>query len=257
MADGTVTRVLIVDDEPPARAVLREMLGRIPGVTVVGEAGDGLEAVKAAAELRPDAVFLDIQMPRLDGFEVMELLDPAIAVVFVTAYDEYAVRAFEVRAVDYVLKPFREERLAQALARARDVSRKKEPLAPAALAAAARAPGQYVSRVVVRDGPHIRVIPVDKLDFAEAQDDSVSLKTEGKKYRKLQTLASLAASLDPARFLRVHRSYVVNLERLQRVELYAKNSHVAVLSDGARVPVSREGHARLREILDAPGRERE
>jgi two-component system LytT family response regulator len=187
----------------------------------------------------------------------MELLDPAIAVVFVTAYDEDAVRAFEVRAVDYVLKPFREERLAQALARARDVSRKKEPLAPAALAAAARAPGQYVSRVVVRDGPHIRVIPVDKLDFAEAQDDSVSLKTEGKKYRKLQTLASLAASLDPARFLRVHRSYVVNLERLQRVELYAKNSHVAVLSDGARVPVSREGHARLREILDAPGRERE
>jgi two-component system LytT family response regulator len=254
MAGGTVTRVLIVDDEEPARVVLREMLGRIPGVEVVGEAGDGFAAVKAAAELEPEAVFLDIQMPRLDGFEVMELLDPAIAVVFVTAYDQYAVKAFDVRAIDYVLKPFREERLAQALARARDLVGRKERPAPAALAEAARAPGVYLSRVVVRDGPHIRVIPVEKLDFAEAQDDIVSLKTEGKKYRKSQTLASLATSLDPARFLRVHRSYVINLERLQRVELYARNSHVAVLTDGARIPVSREGHARLREILGSPRR---
>ena len=250
MADDPIPRVLIADDEEPARAGLREMLGRLPGVRIVGEAGDGLEALKTAAELAPDAVFLDIQMPRLDGFEVMELLDPSIAVVFVTAYDQYAVRAFEVRAVDYVLKPFREERLAEALARARDLSRKKEQPAPGALAAAARAPGQFLTRVVVRDGPHIRVIPVEKLDYAEAQDDNVSLKTEGKKYRKPQTLASLAASLDPARFLRVHRSYVINLDSLQRVELYAKNSLVAILADGARVPVSREGHARLREILE-------
>src|SRR6266566_53615 len=127
------TRVLIVDDEEPARAVLKEMLGRVPGVRIVGECGDGLEAVKAAGQLKPDAVFLDIQMPRLDGFEAMELLDPAIAVVFVTAYDQYAVKAFEVRAVDYVLKPFRQERLAQALARARDLSRRKDRPAPHAL----------------------------------------------------------------------------------------------------------------------------
>jgi two-component system, LytTR family, response regulator len=254
MPDQPVTRVLIADDEEPARIVLREMLGRIPGVAVVGEAGDGLAAVKAAAELAPDAVFLDIQMPRLDGFEVMELLDPAIAVVFVTAYDQYAVKAFEVRAVDYVLKPFREERLAQALTRARDLSRRKERPVPGTLADAARAPGHYLARVVVRDGPNIRVIPAEKLDYAEAQDDSVSLKTEGKKYRKPQTLASLAASLDPARFLRVHRSYVINLECLQRVELYAKNSHVAILADGVRIPVSREGHARLLEILEGPGK---
>ena len=230
------------------------MLGRIPGVAIVGEAGDGLEAVKAAGELAPDAVFLDIQMPRLDGFEVMELLDPAIAVVFVTAYDQYAVKAFEVRAVDYVLKPFREARLADALARARERVREKGRPDAGALAAASRPPGQFLSRIVVRDGPNIRVIPVGKLDFAEAQDDSVSLKTEGKKYRKPQTLASLAASLDPSRFLRVHRSYVINLERLQRVELYAKNSHVAILADGARIPVSREGHARLRELLESPGK---
>jgi two-component system LytT family response regulator len=250
MSDQGVTRVLIADDEPPARAVLREMLSRLPGVRIVGEAADGLEAVKAAADLEPDAIFLDIQMPRLDGFEVMELLDPAIAVVFVTAYDEYAVKAFEVRAVDYVLKPFREERLAEALGRARDRARKKGKPQQGALAAAARPPGQFLSRVVVRDGPHIRIIPVQKLDFAEAQDDTVLLKAEGKKHRKAQTLASLAESLDPARFLRVHRSYVINLDRLDRVELYAKNSHVAILADGTRIPVSREGHSRLREVLE-------
>jgi two-component system LytT family response regulator len=250
MSEEAVTRVLIADDEPPARAVLREMLGRLPGVRIVGESSDGMEAVKAAAELRPDAVFLDIQMPRLDGFEVMELLDPAIAVIFVTAYDQYAVKAFEVRAVDYVLKPFREARLAEALGRARSLTRKKAPFQAQALAAAARPPGQFLSRVVVKDGPRIRVIPVEKLDFAEAQDDNVRVKSEGKKYRKAQTLASLSEALDPARFLRVHRSYVINIDRLQGIELYAKNSHVAILADGSRIPVSREGHARLRELLE-------
>jgi two-component system LytT family response regulator len=245
-----VTRVLIVDDEPLARTILREMLGRIPGVSIVGECGDGLEAVKAAAQQKPDAVFLDIQMPRLDGFEAMELLDPSIAVVFVTAYDNYAVKAFEVRAVDYVLKPYSEARLAEALERARERVRVKGRPDASSLAAASRPPGQFLSRIVVRDGPNIRVIPVDKLDFAEAQDDDVLFKTEGKKYRKPQTLASLAETLDPARFPRVHRSYVINLDRLQRVELYAKNSHIAILADGSRIPVSREGHARLRELLE-------
>ena len=244
--------VLIVDDEPPARAVLREMLGRVPGVCIVGECADGMEAVKTAGQLKPDAVFLDIQMPRLDGFEAMELLDPAIAVVFVTAYDNYAVKAFEVRAVDYVLKPFSEARLAEALERARARVREKGRPDAAALAVASRPPGQFLSRIVVRDGQNIRVIPVEKLDFAEAQDDDVLFKTEGKKYRKPQALASLAATLDPARFPRVHRSYVINLDRLQRVELYAKNSHVAILADGSRIPVSREGHARLLHLLAGP-----
>jgi len=252
MSSEGQTRVLIVDDEEPARAVLREMLGQMPGVRVLGECADGMAAVKTAGELEPDIVFLDIQMPRLDGFEVLELLDPAIAVVFVTAYDQYAVRAFEVRAVDYVLKPFSQKRLQEALERARQRRRERRRPEAASLAAESRPPGQFLSRVVVRDGPHIRVIPVEKIDFAEAQDDAVAVKTEGKKLRKPQTLASLAASLDPARFLRVHRSYVINLDRLQRVELYAKNSHIAILADGSRIPVSREGHARLREVLEGP-----
>ena len=241
--------VLIVDDEEPARAILREMLGGMPGVRVVGEAADGIGAVKAAGELRPDIVLLDIRMPRLDGFEVMELLDPEIAVVLVTAYDQYAVRAFEVRAVDYVLKPFSRDRLAEAVERARERRVRRGRPDAALLAAALRPAGQFLSRIVVRDGPNIRVIPVEKLDFAEAHDDAVALKVEGKKLRKPQTLASLAASLDPSHFLRVHRSYVINLDRLARVELYSKNSHVAILADGSRIPVSREGHARLREIL--------
>ena len=249
-----MTRVLIVDDEEPARAVLREMLGRVPSVEIVGEAANGFEAVRAAGELKPDCVFLDIRMPRLDGFEVMELLDPAIAVVFVTAYDSYAVKAFDVHAVDYVLKPFSEARLTEALERARRRRLAGQRPEPSAVAAAIRPAGEFASRIVVHDGANIRVIPVEKLDYAEAQDDRVLLKSEGKKYSKPQTLAALAASLDPSQFFRVHRSYVVNLDRLRQVELYAKNSHIAILTDGSRIPVSREGHARLREILDGRAR---
>lgn len=246
--DGPL-RVLIVDDEEAARVILKELLAGEPGIEVIGECANGFDAVKVAAETKPDVLLLDIEMPKLDGFEVLELLDPAIGVVFVTAYDSYALRAFEVHAVDYVLKPFRPERLREALDRAGDraeAGRKRAD--PAELAAAARPPG-HVQRIVVRDGSRVHLIPTEKLDYAEAQDDYVVLKSEGKKYRKPQTLASLAFALDPDRFVRVHRSYLVNLDRLQRIELYAKNSHVAILADGTRIPLSREGHARLKSVL--------
>jgi len=174
-------------------------------------------------------------------------------VVFVTAYDQYAVKAFDVHAVDYVLKPFSEARLSEALARARVRLQSGRRHDPTTISAAVRPPGQFASRIVLRDGPNIRVIPVEKLDFAEAQDDLVILRSEGKKYSKSQTLAALASALDPSRFLRVHRSYVINLERLRRVELYAKNSHVAILADGTRIPISREGHARLKDVLEGRG----
>jgi two-component system LytT family response regulator len=243
-----VIRVLIVDDEAPARALLREMLGAEPEVEIVGEAATGLEAVKAASELRPDAVLLDIEMPKLDGFEVLELLDPQVAVVFVTAYDSHAVRAFEVHAVDYVLKPYRAERLREALARAR--ARAGQRPAPGLLARAARPDGQYARRVVVKDGAHIQVIPAERLDCAQAQDDYVALRTEGKTFLKNQTLGALEASLDPSQFVRVHRSFLVRLDRIRAIEPYGKNDHVAILADGTRVPVSREGYARLRELLE-------
>jgi two-component system LytT family response regulator len=173
-------------------------------------------------------------------------------VVFVTAYDEYALRAFEVHAVDYVLKPVTRERLAGALAQARArLGAGTAAAAPSAatLAAAARPPGQYVERLLVKDGPNVHVIPVGQVDWIEAQDDYVGIRAEGKTHLKPQPLAEVAAGLDPARFVRVHRSYVLNVERLARLELYAKDSYVAVLKDGRQIPVSRAGHARLKELL--------
>ena len=239
--------VLIVDDEEPARQVLREMLSLDSQVRIVGECATGFEAVKAAAEHKPAVIFLDIEMPKLDGFEVLELIDPKIAVVFVTAYDSYALRAFEVHAVDYVLKPYRAERLQEALEHARRHAQNRPE--PAVLARAARPEGEYARRIVVGEGGRIHLIPVERLDYAQAQDDYVALHSEGKTYLKTQTLGSLEASLDPSLFVRVHRSFLVNLDRIRAVALYAKNSRVATLRDGTEVPVSREGHARLKEML--------
>jgi two-component system LytT family response regulator len=246
---GGEVGVLIVDDEEPARALLRRHLSEIPGVRILGECANGFEAVRAASELSPRIVFLDIEMPKLDGFEVLELLDPGTAVVFVTAYDEYAVKAFEVHAVDYVLKPFEALRIATAVDRARTRLARGETVSAAAIRAAARPGGTFLSRLVVRDGSRIHIIPVDRLDAVEAQDDYVALKTAGTTYLKAQTLASLAAELDPARFVRVHRSHLVRLEALARLETAASGAGVAILTDGTRVPVSREGHARLRDRL--------
>jgi len=248
--------VLIVDDEAPARSIVREVLSAQPGVRILAECSNGFEAVKAAAELSPDVVFLDIEMPRLDGFEVAELIDPRIAIVFVTAYDSYALRAFDVHAVDYVLKPFRPERLTAALARA--IARKADAGRKSAseIAAAARPDGVHLSRIVVKDGPRVHVIPVDRLDLVEAQDDYVRLASGGKSFLKQQTIGSLADALDPARFVRVHRSYLVNLDRLARLELYSKGSYAAILTDGSRIPVSREGHARLNALLEPGDRRR-
>jgi two-component system LytT family response regulator len=242
-------RTLVVDDEELARLVLRELLGAHPEVEVVAECRNGLEAVKAVAEHKPDLLFLDVQMPKLTGFDVLELIGPDVPVIFVTAYDEYAMKAFDVHAVDYLLKPVGKQRLATALQRV--TSRAEEKLPSAAdLAAAARPAGQYVERLVVKDGTRVTLIPVGKLDYAEAQDDYVALASEGKKHLKQQTIASLEAALDPKSFVRIHRSYVVNLERVTRIEPYGKESRLAILSNGAKLPVSRAGYTRLQALLN-------
>lgn len=253
MNEGTKIRAVIVDDEELARQVLREYLLAHADIEVVAECANGFEAVKAVTEGKPDLVFLDIQMPKLDGFEVLELIAGGPAVIFVTAYDTYAIRAFEVHAVDYLLKPVGAERFEAALERAKERLGGKLPqqiLPPAELAAAARPPAQYVDRIPVRDGTRVFIIPVTKLDYAEAQDDYVALASEGKKHLKQQTISSLETALDPSRFLRIHRSYIVNLERVARVEPYGKDSHVAVLANGTQLPVSKSGYARLRAFLD-------
>ena len=240
---------LLVDDEDLARLVLRELVQTHPELTVVAECANGFEAVKAVAEHKPDLIFLDVQMPKLSGFDVLELIGTETAVIFVTAYDQYAMRAFEVHAVDYLLKPIGRDRFEAALERAKSRLNEKLP-APPELAAAARPPKQFLERIVVRDGTRVTLIPVGKLDYAEAQDDYVALASEGKKHLKQQTIASLEACLDPDRFVRVHRSYIVNFERVVRIEPYAKDSRIAILADNTRLPVSKSGYARLKSLLD-------
>ncbi|HEY5907193.1 MAG TPA: protein kinase [Vicinamibacteria bacterium] len=242
-------RVLIVDDEEPARVLLREYLARIPEAQIVGECRNGFEAVKAAAELQPDLLFLDIQMPKLDGFEVLELLGKGVDVVFVTAFDAHALRAFEVNAVDYLLKPVAEDRFRAAFERARERVRAKTPLPVAELITASRPAGALLERILIRSGARVDVIPVDQLEYAEAQDDYVNLRSRGKAYLKQQTLSELEAGLDKARFVRIHRSFLLNLDQLARLDTEGADSRVAVLKDGSRLPVSRAGYQRLRALL--------
>jgi two-component system LytT family response regulator len=246
-------RVVIVDDEELARQVIREMLKPHAEIDVVAECANGFDAVRSVAELKPDLIFLDIQMPKLDGFEVLELIGSEFAVIFATAYDEHALRAFEVHAVDYLLKPFRAERFNEALHRAKERIGKKMSASPEELSAATRTVGEFTERIVVKDGTRVQIIPVVKLDYAEAQDDYIALASQGKKYLKQQTVSSLEASLDPKSFVRIHRSYLVNLERVTRLEPYGKDTHVVILNDGSRLPVSRAGHARLKELLGEKG----
>jgi two-component system LytT family response regulator len=241
-------RVMVVDDEEPARLALRHALTTIGGVDIVAECANGFEAVKVVGEARPDVVLLDVQMPKLDGFDVLELLGRDMPVIFVTAHDEFALRAFEVHAVDYLLKPFTAERLAAALDRARR-RQMTASVDPVELRQSARPPGTSLDRVVIRDGAQVHVLPVDRIDYVEAQDDYVAFRTGGKTLLKEQTLGDLESQLDGRRFVRIHRSYLVNIERLSRVELYAKDSRVAILTDGSRLPISRSGYQRLQGLL--------
>jgi len=242
-------RIAIVDDEDLARAVVREFLAGVPEVEIVAECANGFEAVKAVAELRPDLLLLDVQMPKLNGFEVLDLVGRDVAVIFVTAYDQYALRAFEVHAVDYLLKPFSAERLADAIGRARERAGRGEKISSQVLAETARTGQGFTGRILVRDGPRVHVIPVATIDYVQAQDDYVCFRSGGKDYLKEQTLADVEASLDPARFVRIHRSYLLNLERLARVELDARENRIAILTEGSRLPVSRAGYVRLTALL--------
>jgi two-component system LytT family response regulator len=247
---STPLRIVVVDDEPLARAVVREFAGADRGIEIVAECGNGFDAVKAVAEQKPDLVLLDVQMPKLDGFEVLELLGPEQPVVFITAYDQYALKAFEVHAVDYLLKPFSAERFQEAMARARERLRGREPEPDVeALVQDARPRSGPAERVLIRDGANVHVLPVDAIDYVEAQDDYVAFKSAGKSYLKDQTLSAVETALDRARFVRIHRSYILNIDRIAKVELYAKDSRMAILRDGTRLPVSRAGYARLSQLL--------
>jgi len=247
MSSDAVLRVVIVDDEEPARMAVRQDLDAVGGVEIVGECANGFEAIKAVTELKPDLIILDVQMPKLDGFEVLEVIGRDVPVIFITAYDEFALKAFDVHAVDYLLKPCSVERLREAVTRAR--ARSAMVVAPTVLRQSARRPGAPLERVIIRDGADVHVLPVGKIDYVEAQDDYVSFQTAGRAYLKEQTLGELETQLDPRRFVRIHRSYILNIERLAKVELYAKDSRVAILQNGTKLQVSRAGYQRLQQLL--------
>lgn len=244
-------RVIVVDDETLARAIMIEHLAQVPDIEVVGQAANGFEAVKLAEELNPDLIFLDIQMPKLSGFEVLELLgERAPAVIFTTAFDEFALRAFEVHAVDYLLKPVEPARLVAAVERAAERLRNRTPPPSAQeLSAAARPPGRALERVLIRHEGRVHVLPLERIDFIEAQDDYLSFAIQGKRLRKQQTMSELETQLDATRFVRIHRSFILNIERLARIDLYGKDSWLAILADGTKLPMSRTGHAKLKELI--------
>lgn len=239
-------RVIIVDDEELARGVLREYLAQHEGIEIVAECANGFEAVKAIAELEPDLVFLDIQMPRLDGFEVVELAGRKARYIFATAFDRYALKAFEIHAVDYLLKPFSQQRLDEAVAHARASIGNEASVDAMVRDAALR--NKPLERILIRDGAKVHVVAAGKIDYIEAQDDYVQIRSNGKSYLKNQRLSDLESQLDPDRFLRIHRSYMVNIECIARIEQSGKDSHVAVLHDDTRIPISRTGYQKVKSL---------
>lgn len=241
--------VVIVDDEAPARALMREYLSEHQDVVIAAECSDGFQAVKAVNELKPDLLLLDVQMPKLNGFEVLEMVGRETAVIFATAYDEYALKAFQVHAVDYLLKPFSAERLAEALHWARSRLASAKLVDSQAVTKDARKPGALLDRIVIRDRSSVHVIPIHKIDYIEAQDDYVGIHTAGKMLLKEQTLAYYEHELSEQGFVRIHRSYLLNIDRLARLESDVGDSKLALLSNGTTLPVSRTGYNKLKELL--------
>jgi two-component system LytT family response regulator len=243
-------RILLVDDEAPARERLKRLLASLDA-QVIGEASDGIQAVELIEERRPDLVLLDIQMPGLDGFGVIQALKDPPAIIFVTAYDEYAIRAFEVHALDYLLKPFSQERLERAIRRAQEALAEEHDWAAqfGPLLETLAAGGRYLTRLAVHDRDHIRVLDADQVDWIGIEDEQVVIHVGEQVYPIRRTLAELEARLDPKRFFRAHRSAIVNLDRVQEVIPWFKGSHILRLTTGAEVDLSRAQARALREIL--------
>lgn len=243
-------KVIIIDDEPLARSIVAEYLQFYPELQLVQECNDGFEGLKAIMQHQPDLIFLDIQMPKITGFEMLELVEQPPAVIFTTAFDEYAIKAFETHAVDYLLKPFSKDRFGKAVQKWMD--QKSAPAAAAVtetlLETAALAPGQN-QRIVVKNGAKIKIIPVHDVLYLEAADDYVKIHTADSYYLKNKTMAHFEKALDAQQFARCHRSYMVNVQHIVRIDPYEKDGHIAILKSGAKVPVSKTGYVKLRQVL--------
>jgi two-component system LytT family response regulator len=242
-------RALLIDDEPLARMVVREYLLGYPQIEVLQECGDGFEGLKAIQQHQPDLIFLDVQMPKINGFEMLELVDEQPAVIFTTAFDEYAIKAFEAHATDYLLKPFSKDRFNKAidkfLAQAPNTAApKKEEL----LETASHSPGQH-ERIVVKTGTKVKIIPVADVLYLQADDDYVSIITAEGAFLKNKTMSFFEQTLDGRQFVRVHRSYIVSVQEITRIDPYEKDSHLAILKNGAKIPVSKTGYVKLKQVL--------
>jgi two-component system LytT family response regulator len=244
-------RTLIIEDEAPARELIRFMLSDHTEIEVLGECADGFCGAREIKEKHPDLIFLDIQMPKLTGFELLEVIDEKPEVIFTTAFDQYAIRAFEMNAVDYLLKPFSKERFNDALAKAESRLGKEEPehdKLENLVASASEAEG-FLTRIVFRKGARIKIIPLNSVSYLAAEDDYVMIYYNEGKALKPKTMKYYEDHLPPGLFMRVHRSYIVNVEHITRLEPYSKDNYVAVLKSGEKIPVSRSGYKMLREKL--------
>jgi two-component system LytT family response regulator len=239
-------RTILIDDEPLSREIVKSYLQSYPDFQVVEECNDGFEGVKAIQQHRPDLIFLDIQMPKINGFEMLELIDDPPAVIFITAFDEYAIRAFEANVTDYLLKPFSEDRFRKAIEKfmTRSTSEQSKQLA----GTLADAPINQ-ERIVVKIGTKVRIIPLHDIHYLEADDDFVKIVTSEGSFLKNKTLQYYENTLSPQQFVRVHRSYILPVNRITRIDPYQKESHIAVLRDGKQVPVSKSGYLRLKDVL--------
>ncbi|MGZ5285533.1 MAG: LytR/AlgR family response regulator transcription factor [Flavisolibacter sp.] len=241
-------KALIIDDEPLARSIVKEYLQEIPGIELVAECGDGFEGIKSINQLQPHLIFLDVQMPKINGFEMLELLDPKPAVIFTTAFDEYAIKAFENHAVDYLLKPFSKDRFDKALEKFYLSAPVQKKNTEVMLATSTQLPS-HAERVVVKTGGRIRIIPVHDIHFLEAADDYVKIHTAEGHYLKNKTMTFFEECLPPDQFVRTHRSYMVNIHQITRIDPYEKENHIAILLSGEKIPVSRSGYGKLKQVL--------
>ncbi|HZL76399.1 MAG TPA: LytTR family transcriptional regulator DNA-binding domain-containing protein [Bacteroidales bacterium] len=245
-------KTVIIDDEAPARELLKFYLKDSPELDIIAECADGFSGLKTISELKPDLVFLDIQMPRLTGFELIEVMNEKPAIIFTTAYDQFAIKAFEMNAVDYLLKPFPKERLREAINKVikRSGPEKTERISPSRLLEKMPEQAGPLNRIVVRKGNAINLIPIDQVRYIAAEDDYVMVYHSAGKALKQQTMKFYEDNLPGTDFVRVHRSYIVRIQDINRIEPYGKDNHVAILKSGEKLPVSRAGYKHLKEELN-------
>lgn len=241
-------KALIIDDEPLARSIIREYLQHHENIEILQECNDGFEGVKAIMQHNPHLIFLDIQMPRINGFEMLELISEKPSVIFTTAFDEYAIRAFEAHAVDYLLKPFTRERFDKAIEKFFDHAPVQKRNTETLLESPTHLPSQS-ERIVVKTAGKIKIIPVTDIYYMEASDDYVKIHTKDGAFLKNKTMAFFEATLPPAQFVRTHRSYIVNVTEITRIDPYERENHLAILRSGSRLPVSKNGYTRLKAVL--------